>query len=69
MLYGKYMKTKKNTTTLSEQLQNQMIKIVERGKIDTSNTQIPHTYLVWYRHFNKKKWRGKTSLMGPNLPS
>jgi hypothetical protein len=40
------MKTKKNTTTLSEQLQNQMIKIVERGKIDTPNTHIPHTYLV-----------------------
>jgi hypothetical protein len=40
MLYGKYMKTKKNTTTLSEQLQNQMIKIVERGKMDTSNTHI-----------------------------
>jgi hypothetical protein len=55
MLYGKYMKTKKNTTTLSEQLQNQMIKIVERGKMDTPNTHIPHTYLVWYRYFNKKK--------------
>ena len=30
------------------------IKIVERGKIDTSNHQVPPTFLSWYRHFNQR---------------
>jgi hypothetical protein len=34
------------------------IKIVERGKIYTLNTNTwPLTFLAWYRYFNKK-WRG-----------
>ena len=40
------------------------IKVVERCKIDTSNTQTHN--LAWHRHFNKK-WRGWTNFMVPNL--
>jgi hypothetical protein len=39
------------------------IKIVERGKINTPNTQIHD--LAWYSHFNQII----TSFMGSNLPS
>ena len=29
-------------------------KIVDKGKIDTSNKQIHNPFLAWYRHFSKK---------------
>jgi len=34
------------------------IKIVVKVKIETLNTHNtwPHTFLAWYRHFNKKWW-------------
>ena len=34
------MKLKTKSSTLSEQFQNPILKIVERGKIDSHNTQI-----------------------------
>jgi len=39
-------------------------KIVERREIDTTNML---TFLDWYRHFIKKKWRGLTSLWAHNM--
>ena len=39
------------------------IKLVERGKIDTTN-KWPLTFLAWHVHFNKR-WRGSTSFMSP----
>jgi hypothetical protein len=45
------LKWKIKTITLSEQFQNPIEKIVEKGKIDT-----PITFLAWYRHFNKILW-------------
>jgi hypothetical protein len=41
------------------------IKIVERDKIENIR---PLTLLTWYKH-SIKKWRGKASFKGPNLPS
>jgi hypothetical protein len=49
------LKWKIKTITLSEQFQNPIEKIVERGKIDTPITW-PITFLAWYRHFNKILW-------------
>ena len=38
------------------QIPKSNIKIIERGKIDTPNTQIHDnlTFLAWYRHFNEE---------------
>ena len=41
-------------------------KLVERGKIITSNTP-PLTFLTWYRYFNNKWWE-ETSFRGPKPP-
>ena len=41
--------------------------MVERGKIDTPNTNTAH-FRTWYRHFNEML-RGKTSIMALNIPS
>jgi hypothetical protein len=41
------IKRKTKDTTMLEQLQNPIEKYVERGKNDTSNTQIHNHSLVW----------------------
>jgi hypothetical protein len=43
-------------------------KTVERDTINTPNVHgntLQLTFLVWYRHFNKK-WRGFNQFYGPN---
>ena len=40
----------------SQQLQKSNIKVLERGKIDTSTTW-SLTFMAWYKHLNKK-WQG-----------
>ena len=49
MVINSKIERKKNTkcTTLSEQFQNPIKKIVERGKIDTNNTQVYVLPLSW----------------------
>jgi len=53
-------KTKSKNTTKSGQFQNQTSKIVEKGEIDSTISQIRtdlFTFRDWYRQINKK-WRG-----------
>jgi hypothetical protein len=48
MYLPKIIKNNKNkNTTLSEQFQNKISKIVERGKIDSTNTEIHDRSLCW----------------------
>jgi len=50
------IKWKTKNTTLSWHFRNSLEKSLERGNIDTPNTQIhkPLTFLAGYKHFNKK---------------
>lgn len=49
-----------------EHFQNSINKLVERGKIDTSNTQI-HDHLFFWTGSSNTKWRGQASPMGPKF--
>jgi hypothetical protein len=54
-------------TTIFQQTVPRCIKtIVERGKIDTHNTQLYDISISW--HF-KNKWWGYATFIGPSLPS
>ena len=60
-------KQKQNITLSDTTVPKSNIKIVERGKMVTPNTQMHDYSLAWYMHFNRK-WRSSTSVMDPNPP-
>ena len=55
----------KNYYCVGTILKSNIKTLVEKGKIETPNTNTwPFTFLAWS---SIKKWQGQTSFMGPNL--
>ena len=48
--------------------QNNSKNSIEQSNKEATNTLL-FTFLSWRRHFNNKRWRGKTGFMGENLNS